>query len=111
MHAGPAIHEVEPACLLADYSRGDLLLVDVREPDEYADEHVPGALLLPLSRFDAAALPAAPGKRLALLCLTGKRSAEAGRRLAATGLTGIEHVRGGLLAWKAAGGRTYGIDV
>ncbi len=38
------------------------ILVDVREADEFADEHIPGAVPFPLSRFDASALPSAAHK-------------------------------------------------
>lgn len=86
------------------------MLIDVREPDEYADEYIPGAVLVPLSALQATALPAAPGKRRVLQCLTGKRSAVALARLAEQGVTDLLHLDGGLLAWKIAGGETVEAD-
>lgn len=89
---------------------GDALLVDVRDAEEYADEHIPGAILLPLSTLDARALPDAQGRRIVLQCLTGKRSATALTRLTEQGVNGLLHLEGGLLAWKKAGGRTVEAD-
>ena len=89
---------------------GEAVLVDIREIEEHEDEHIPGAILLPFSRLDAAALPQADGRRLILQCLTGKRSATALERLAGQGVTGLFHLEGGLLAWKKAGGQTIEAD-
>lgn len=86
---------------------GEAVLVDVREPDEHAREHIAGAHLIPLSRFDphrAAAL-LRPGQRLIMHCRSGKRSAEAARLAGAIAESGIPVVclAGGLEAWKAQG--------
>ena len=54
---------------------GTIRLVDVREPNEYADGHIPGAILNPLQSFDPDALPKPEeGKRVVLSCRSGKRS-------------------------------------
>ena len=45
-------------------SEGTITLLDVREPNEYAAGHIPGAKLFPLSAFDPAKLPREEGKRL-----------------------------------------------
>ena len=63
------VTEYEPEEVQALLEQGKILLVDVREPMEYAAERIPGALLYPLSSFDAALLPpgrSAPGG--VLLC-------------------------------------------
>lgn len=91
-------------------SAGEAVLIDVRDAEEYADEHIPGAILLPLAGLDAAALPETAGKRVILQCLTGKRSATALARLADEGVEGLLHLEGGLLAWKKAGGATIEAD-
>ena len=59
---------------------GEIVLVDVREPSEYEVEHIAGALLLPLSSFEADLFPTLPGKKLVLHCAVGKRSEAAGAR-------------------------------
>ena len=52
---------------------GEVTVVDVREPHEYAAGHIPGSVNLPLSRFDPRALP--DGKPVVLICQAGGRSA------------------------------------
>jgi rhodanese-related sulfurtransferase len=104
--AGSVTAETVLAWLAAD----EAVLIDVREPDEYADEYIPGSVLLPLSTLEATALPAVPGKRRILQCLTGKRSAIALARLAENGIDDLLHLDGGLLAWKIAGGKTIEAD-
>ena len=91
-------------------SDGEAVLIDVRDAEEYADEHIPGAILLPLAGLDAAALPETGAKRVILQCLTGKRSATALARLTEQGISGLLHLEGGLLAWKKAGGVTIEAD-
>ena len=55
-HSHP-IETLEPAEVVRLLKAGKILLIDVREPAEYASERIHGALLYPLSTFDAAALP------------------------------------------------------
>ena len=61
-------------------ARGEIILVDVREPSEYAVERIHGAMLFPLSTFDPAGLPDAQGKQVVLQCGSGKRSDMAFRK-------------------------------
>lgn len=82
---------------------GKLLLIDVREPAEYASERIPGAVLYPLSTFDAAALPDDESRRVVFHCGTGQRSLVAAERRLAAGQLNAAHLGGGLAAWKAAG--------
>jgi rhodanese-related sulfurtransferase len=76
------------------------LLVDVREPDEYAREHVPGARNAPLSRLGA--LPA-NAKAIVFHCRSGARTSANASRLAATVGCQAYVLEGGIDAWKRAG--------
>lgn len=84
---------------------GTIKLVDVREPNEYADGHIPGAILNPLQSFDPDALPKPEeGKRVVLSCRSGKRSLVALERARDAGRTDlVAHYGGGMLDWNAAG--------
>ena len=84
---------------------GTIDLVDVREPNEWADGHIPGAVLNPLQSFDPGELPRQQdGKRIVLHCRSGKRSLVALDRAHAAGRTDIKaHYAGGMLDWNAAG--------
>jgi rhodanese-related sulfurtransferase len=94
---------LEPAEVSRLLKAGKLLLVDVREPTEYAAERISGALLYPLSTFDAAALPEDGSRRVVFHCGSGKRSLAAAERRLAAGQASAAHMRGGMAAWKAAG--------
>lgn len=84
-------------------ARGEIILIDVREPSEYAVERIHGAMLFPLSTFDPAGLPDAVGKQVVLQCGSGKRSEMAFRKAFAAGVVVRSHMGGGIIAWKAAG--------
>lgn len=82
---------------------GDVVLVDIRTPEEWADTGVPSdAIRLDMreAAFEAklAGLRAAnPGKEIALICRTANRTARVQDILAARGWTGLINVKGGLL--------------
>jgi rhodanese-related sulfurtransferase len=97
------MQEVEATTLKMWLERGEALLIDVREPPEYAAEHIPDAQLLPLSTFDPARVPQEAGKKVVLHCVMGKRSEQAGQKLLDAGFTTVYNFRGGVQAWKDAG--------
>jgi rhodanese-related sulfurtransferase len=97
-----ALIELDPAEVSEKLARGEITLVDVREAHEIAAERIAGAIAMPLSSFDPAALPA-DATTLVFTCLGGKRSAMAVDRAQRAGLPVRTHMRGGLAGWKAAG--------
>lgn len=90
--------------------RGEIAVIDVRTPQEYMLEHVPGAFLMPMSEFDPARLPEGGPKRLVFHCGSGARSEKVARRALEAGLTPVAHIEGGFAAWKKAGCRYLGTD-
>jgi rhodanese-related sulfurtransferase len=100
--AGSAPSET-PGAVEGALRRGEIILIDVREPGEYAAERIHGALLFPLSTFDPSALPDAVGKAVVFHCGSGKRSQTAYDRAVRAGVVVRSHMEGGLSAWKAAG--------
>jgi rhodanese-related sulfurtransferase len=78
-------------------------LVDVREPAEYAGEHLANSILVPLSKFDPNKIPVDRDKILVLYCRTGNRSAQAAQKLFAAGFEGVTHLGGGIENWKQTG--------
>ena len=81
------------------------LLIDVRTPAEFSQEHVDGAENIPLDQLDAIALMGrtGPGKPVFIICQPGTRSQLATERLRAAGMTHVVHVDGGTNAWRMAG--------
>lgn len=82
--------------------QASLRLIDVREPVEYANEHIPGAICHPLSQLDPNQIDLQLGQQLVVYCQSGKRSARAVEQLNAAGLTDIVQLQSGITAWKAA---------
>ena len=78
-------------------------LVDVREPVEHAEEHIDGAKLIPLGQIKRRAPEIDRNQPLVITCRSGKRGAEAVKKLQAMGFTNACNLEGGVLAWKAAG--------
>ncbi len=85
---------------------GDLLVVDVREPWEYAEGHVPGALPMPLATVPQRAGELPVERPIYLVCAVGGRSGQAAAYLSRLGLDAV-NVEGGTEGWIAAG---YPVD-
>jgi rhodanese-related sulfurtransferase len=80
---------------------GSVLLVDVREADEYAAGHIKGALFNPLSKFDPSKLPLAPnGGKVVIYCRSGRRSVTAIEQARLAGRRDVNtHLGVGILGW------------
>jgi rhodanese-related sulfurtransferase len=85
------------------FERGEIVLIDVRTPQEFAFEHVEGALLSPMATFRADRLPTQEGKRIVFHCGSGVRSRKVAQACLEAGMSPIAHVEGGFAAWKTAG--------
>jgi glyoxylase-like metal-dependent hydrolase (beta-lactamase superfamily II) len=83
--------------------RGELDVVDVREPQEFSGElgHVPGARLVPLASLRDATHEWDREREIVLVCRSGGRSAHAAVELANQGFRHLYNLRGGMLAWNA----------
>ncbi|MGE0533300.1 MAG: rhodanese-like domain-containing protein [Hyphomonadaceae bacterium] len=103
----PTMSPAEIACAL---SRGEIVLIDVREPMEYAAERIHAALLYPLSTFDPIELPRDEVRPVVFQCGSGKRSATAFHAAKGAGVPVKAHMAGGISAWKAAGLPTVTMD-
>lgn len=84
---------------------GSIVVVDVREADEYASGHIEGALFNPLSKFDPGKLPPpTPGKQIVVYCRSGRRSVSAMEQARLFGRRDVNtHYAGGILGWLKAG--------
>ena len=97
-----------------EYEKGrgpDTVLIDVREPEEYGEGHIPGAVNIPRGVIEAEVEPVeemagkvAPelhdhNRPIYLYCRSGGRSALAAFALQEMGFTQVFSISGGILAW------------
>ena len=81
---------------------GSICLVDVREADEYAAGHIPGAKSMPLWTLDPQALP--HDQRVVFYCNSGRRTLRALEKVHAAGRSDVNaHYEGSFNEWKASG--------
>jgi|SRR5664279_3848197 len=99
---------ISVAQLKARMDAGEKLnLIDVREPNEYAEFNI-GAKLIPLGKIQsmqADELDDLKDEEIILHCRSGKRSAVAAMFLETQGFTNTVNVEGGVLAWQEKFGR------
>jgi rhodanese-related sulfurtransferase len=86
-------------------NREDALMVDVRDPAEFAKGHVPNARHIPLGDLGrrSSELEKFKDRPIILCCATGNRSAAAAATLKKAGFDKLFNLRGGLLEWEKAG--------
>ncbi|MFL5759450.1 MAG: rhodanese-like domain-containing protein [Thermomicrobiales bacterium] len=97
----PEISEIEVRGLANMKERG--VLLDVREPDEYAHGHVPGALNLPQADLASRLGDLPRDQSLFVICQGGYRSRRAAQFLRQSGFVDVASVKGGTQAWDEAG--------
>lgn len=97
------VHDLDIDDVKAGLEEGSILIVDVREPHEFAAGHIPGSVSRPLSQFDPTDLPNVPGKRIVLSCAAGARSLRALEFAQSAGLDIDSHYRGGFKDWAMRG--------
>lgn len=81
----------------------NLRLIDVREEDEFAEVHVKGAELYPLSKIRQGELPEEDERQIAVICRSGGRSAAACQIFEEAGFEECTNIAGGTLAAIDAG--------
>ena len=97
---GGTVPEVEPEALRAEMDSAEPpFVVDVREPQEWAIAHLPGAHLIPKGELAERVDELTRASKLVLYCRTGKRSAEATRLLLDLGFSRVRNLHGGINAW------------
>ena len=99
------IQEISPQETAVALDRGDTLLIDVRDPDEYQEGHIHGAKNFSRGTVELEIEEAAPDLSTPIIthCGGGGRSALAADSLQRMGYTNVKSMAGGFKAWKAAG--------
>ncbi len=98
----PTVDVTEAERRLRDDPDGPILL-DVREPNEFAEVRAPGAVLVPTSQFSARVGELPADRPILVICAMGGRSAAVTGFLVRAGRTDVVNVAGGMDAWERAG--------
>jgi glyoxylase-like metal-dependent hydrolase (beta-lactamase superfamily II)/rhodanese-related sulfurtransferase len=99
------IQDVSPAELSELLIANHLVVIDVREPWEYAQGHIPAARLIPLGQLATSLADLDPAQPVATVCASGSRSQSAAALLGQQGFATIYNLQGGMDAWTRAGGQ------
>jgi rhodanese-related sulfurtransferase/bacterioferritin (cytochrome b1) len=89
----------EVKAVLAKDKKGEFILLDVRQHEEYEDGHIPGAMFIPLGELEARQEELERGKKIITYCRSGHRSMAAAIALCGLGFKDIHHLEGGILNW------------
>jgi rhodanese-related sulfurtransferase len=85
------------------YDSKSAVWIDVREPGEWSEGHIPGSTLVPLNALLLSPRKYLNGDSVVFYCAQGIRSAVACEVAAAVGLTKIYNLEGGIIDWAARG--------
>ena len=88
----------------------EIVLIDVRMPQEYGFERIEGAMNFPMAFFDPKLLPEDGAKRVVLHCGGGLRSERVAKIALEAGRDRVAHLEGGFGAWKEAKKPYFGTD-
>lgn len=78
----------------------ELVLLDVRQPEEYAAGHIPGSLLIPLPELESRLSELDKDKQYLVICRSGRRSITACNIMNYYGFDKLYNMMGGMLAWE-----------
>jgi rhodanese-related sulfurtransferase len=101
LNFSPQIPEVDSEALHGMLHSGQAVLIDVREPEEFARERITGAKPVPLSAFNIGEFP--HDQEVVVMCRSGHRSGHVTMHLRQLGYEKIYNLQGGIIAWRQAG--------
>lgn len=110
----PTMHEVDPSDFYADYSKNpdDYIFIDVRSPQIYNSAHAAGSINIPIENlFDEHYRLPKYGKKIALICTTGRLAGVAYGYLENWGFQNLIHIEGGVANWSTEGLPVEGANV
>jgi rhodanese-related sulfurtransferase len=78
-------------------------ILDVRQPEEWQEGHIPGATLIPLGELEGRLSEIPQGQEVVVYCRSGNRSRTGAEILAKNGFNPVSSMAGGIKEWQAAG--------
>jgi hydroxyacylglutathione hydrolase len=102
-HGGPMAQEIDVADLVREVGQTPLQIVDVREPEEWAQGRIPGSIHLPMGEVAQRLHELDPRIPVVTVCRIGVRSLVSADELLLAGFTDVKSLAGGIVAWADAG--------
>ena len=102
----PVVNNLSPEISVADAAKldpQDWFFLDVREPSEWAEAHIPYATLIPLGDLTARLTEIPKDKNIIVVCRSGNRSAVGRDLLLNSGFTSVTSMAAGMNSWQAQG--------
>lgn len=100
LFGGPKVSVITPEEVQEHLSAaGAPLILDVREPGEYAGGHIPGSRLIPLGTLSTRLAEIPKGQEIVTVCRSGARSGMAAKLLLEAGYP-VKNMAGGMMAWR-----------
>jgi glyoxylase-like metal-dependent hydrolase (beta-lactamase superfamily II)/rhodanese-related sulfurtransferase len=97
------VSAIELKSLIASGNGDRPVVIDVREPWEYAQGHIPGAKLIPLGQLVGSLAELEPSHPVAVVCASGSRSQSAAALLGQKGFAKVYNLQDGMHGWQMAG--------
>jgi rhodanese-related sulfurtransferase/rubrerythrin len=85
---------------ISSHAEEDYVLVDVREPEEYGEEHIPGAQLVPLMDLLTGSATPKPARHVIFYCRSGARSMRGAQAFSSGAPDRVYNLSGGIMAWR-----------
>ena len=97
------LRDVDAQTTAALSARPDVVILDVREQNEWDAGHIPGALFIPMGEIGARLSEIPTDKTVIVQCRSGNRSSQVTDYLQRQGFTNVHNMAGGLNQWQSAG--------
>ena len=84
-------------------TQDNVVVLDVREPSEYAEGHIPGVALIPMGQVPDRLNEIPKDQTVIVTCRSGNRSGQITEYLRGQGYTNVHNMEGGIVSWQKAG--------
>jgi len=103
-----SLEEISPVAAEQLFNKQQAIILDVREDSEWKEQHIPGAIHIPLGQLSERLTELKQYKDSPIIaqCRSGRRSAQASDVLKSAGFSKVYNMEGGLNAWDKAGLKT-----
>jgi phage shock protein E len=100
--APPATIAADQLAQRVEKKDANLVVLDVRTPEEFAQGHIPGAVNIPHDQLPnrLAEIAGAKSKDVVVYCRSGRRATLAQQTLTSQGFTSVKHLEGDMLKWE-----------